>query len=49
MVRDALNNMKTLYANKGYPESVGLPLLDFDRACHIIALTFSITEGPQTK
>jgi Surface antigen variable number repeat len=49
MVRDALGKIRKLYANKGYSESVGTPLLHFDRARHMIALTFAITEGPQTK
>jgi hypothetical protein len=49
MVRDALGKIQKLYANKGYSESVDTPLLHFDRARHMIALTFAITEGPQTK
>ena len=49
IVRDALNKIQRLYANKGYRESTGTPVLHFDRTRHIIDLTFSITEGPQTK
>jgi Surface antigen variable number repeat len=49
MVRDAISKIQRLYANKGYKESVSTPVLHLDRTRHVIDLTFSITEGPQTK